>query len=145
MSDTPSQPSTPGSWLSDLLGGFLQGSRDFSTPDVTKVQALALAQAFIAVLIVLGVDLDDDLKQTIIALAAVIGAVLPISDVAIRRSRAQHAASIASAQQTASAQAATHELASVQDREALANAELELQRARLAAAKALAEESARTP
>ncbi|WCB93183.1 hypothetical protein DSM104299_01889 [Baekduia alba] len=69
----------------------------FATPKVTLPQKLALGQAVVAVLIVLGFDLDPDTQQLIIGLSALLAAALPASDAAIRRGRAEHSDKIAAA------------------------------------------------
>jgi hypothetical protein len=135
MSDTSGQQK-PGSWLTDRVGRFLEGEGGLATPDVTKVQALAIAQAFIAVLVVLGVDLDDELKQTIIGLSVVLGAVLPLSDAAVRRRRAENADKIATARKALPASgAAAPPVHDARARHDLARAELALAEAKKEAAK----------
>lgn len=69
----------------------------FATPRVTLPQQLALGQAVVAVLIVLGFDLDADTQQLIIGLSALLAAALPASDAAIRRKRSEYADRIATA------------------------------------------------
>jgi hypothetical protein len=133
MADTPA--SGPTTWLTEKLSSFMNGSDAMTTPDVTKVQALAIAQAFIAVLVVLGIDLDQNVQQAIIALSVVLGAVLPLSDAAIRRRRTEYADKIVDARQTlAGTQAAGANTADDAGRRALERAELKLAEARRAAA-----------
>jgi hypothetical protein len=83
--------------------GLLRGSDDFAMPAVTNVQALALGQAVIVVLIVLGVDLDAGTQQLLLALSAAIGAGLPLSDAVIRQGRSKNAAEVAKAKATVAA------------------------------------------
>jgi hypothetical protein len=90
---------------------FLQGSEDLSTPDVTRVQALALGQAVIVVLVVLGLDLDADTQQILLALSATLGTGLSVSDAVIRRGRAANAEGIAVAQDAKTGAEATTDAA----------------------------------
>jgi hypothetical protein len=80
-----------------LIGKFLSGDQALTTPDVTKVQALAIGQAAIAVLVVLGFNLDDDVKNAIITLSIALAAALPVSDAVVRQARAKNARGIAEA------------------------------------------------
>lgn len=64
---------------------------DFSLPDATKMQIVALAQAVIAVAVAFGVPISDQQSVALIALAAVMGTVLMGADAAIRRERARNA------------------------------------------------------
>ena len=105
---------------------LLDGSDRLSTPDVTRIQALALGQAFIAVLVVLGIDVAEDVEQTIIALSIVLGAVLPISDAAVRRSRAGNATAIAAARRELEAGSRTESPTTARAYRELQQAELEL-------------------
>lgn len=131
MADTTQ--SGPSTWLSTKLSAFLDGSDSMKSPDVTKVQALALAQAFIAILVVLGVNLDDNVQQAIIALSVVLGAVLPLSDAAIRRKRIENADVLADARAKVRAQAPAG-VGGGAARVQLAQAELKLAEARRKAA-----------
>ncbi len=72
-------------------------AKAFATPAVTVPQKLALGQAVIAVLIVLGFTPDTETQQLIIGLSALLAAALSASDAAIRRKRSEFAESIATA------------------------------------------------
>jgi hypothetical protein len=131
------QPDGPSTWLGKKLSAFLDGSDSLKSPDVTKVQALAIAQAFIAVLIVLGVDLDDNVQQAIIALSVVLGAALPLSDAAIRRHRVEYSEQLATARaKLPGGGGAAIGSADTEARRRLAIAQLELAEARKASADA---------
>ncbi len=65
--------------------------KEFSLPDATRVQMVALVQAVIAVVVAFGVPISDQQSVALIALAGVIGTVLIGSDAAIRRERARNA------------------------------------------------------
>jgi hypothetical protein len=84
---------------SGVLSQFLQGDTGYATPDVSRVQALAIGQAVVALAVVLGFDLSDDVQTAIIVLASVLGLALPASDAAVRRARAQNINDIAAAKQ----------------------------------------------
>jgi hypothetical protein len=81
----------------NLISQFLTGPQDSATPDLTKAQALAVAQAAIALLIVLGFDLPGDVKDAIVTLSVVLAASLPVSDAVVRQARAKNARGIADA------------------------------------------------
>jgi hypothetical protein len=83
--------------LTSALSSLNQGGAPFATPKVTRPQQIAIGQAAIVVLVVLGFNLDATTQQALIGLSAVIGAALPASDAAIRRARAQYAPRIAQA------------------------------------------------
>jgi hypothetical protein len=74
-----------------------QGQSGFATPDVTRAQKVALGQAVVTVLVVLGFDLDASTQQLLIGLSAALAATLPISDAVVRHGRAANAESIAKA------------------------------------------------
>jgi hypothetical protein len=114
--------STGGSPLSKLL----QGEEGFATPDVSRAQALAVGQAAVALAVVLGFDISDDVQNAIIALSIALGVALPASDAYIRKSRATNATEIAKARLLDSSAGSTM-LASAQLR--LARAELEVEQA----------------
>jgi hypothetical protein len=83
--------------FSRLSAGYkrlVSGAESFETPDVTRVQQIALGQAIVAVLAVFGFDLDADTTTLVLALAGAIGVALPVSDAAIRRARAASAPEI---------------------------------------------------
>jgi hypothetical protein len=61
------------------------------TPDTTKIQIVAIAQAIIAVAIAFGAPISDKQSVALIALAGTLGTVLIGADAAIRRARAQNA------------------------------------------------------
>jgi hypothetical protein len=130
------QPDGPSTWLGKKLGAFLDGSDRLTSPDVTKVQALAIAQAFIAVLVVLGVDLEDNVQQAIIALSVVLGAALPLSDAAIRRHRVEYSNELAEARAKLPGGGATSGSADAEAFRRLEIAQLELAEARKASADA---------
>ncbi len=88
-----------------------QGPETFGTPSVTRGQQLAVGQAVVAVLVVLGADLDSDTQQLLIGLSAALAAVIPISDTAIRRNRARYAEQIQAAQQRQESATGSDELA----------------------------------
>jgi hypothetical protein len=91
-SDATSTPADGG-----LIAKFLSGGQELTTPDVTKAQALAIAQAAIAVVVVLGFDLADDVKNAIITLSVALAAALPVSDAVVRQARARNARGITEA------------------------------------------------
>jgi hypothetical protein len=82
---------------SSVLSKLLQGEEGFATPDISRAQALAVGQAAVALLVVLGFNVPDDVQTAIIALAAVLGVTLPASDAVLRQSRAKNAVKIAEA------------------------------------------------
>ncbi len=61
-----------------------------STPDVTKAQLLALAQAIIATLVAFGVNLNNAQQAALLTLSAVLASLLVAADVALRRGRMKH-------------------------------------------------------
>jgi hypothetical protein len=94
-----------------LLGNILAAVKAFSagdgasaTPAVTNPQKLALGQAVIVVLIVLGFNLDDETQKTLLTLSAALGAALPISDAVVRHGRSSNAPAVVAAQATEAAQ-----------------------------------------
>ncbi|HEV7495269.1 hypothetical protein [Baekduia sp.] len=85
------------------------GSTGFKTPDVPRAQQLALGQAIIVVLIVLGFDLSDGTQQTLLGLSAAIGAALPVSDAVVRHGRANNVQELAAVQAETDALGVTSE------------------------------------
>jgi hypothetical protein len=89
-----------------MLGGNASAAQTakLETPDTTKTQYIAVAQAIVAIGVALGLDISDNVTtQLAAALAAgsgVFGSVLVGADAAIRRGRAEHADKIASAAAT---------------------------------------------
>ena len=61
------------------------------TPDHTRIQIVAVAQAIIAVAVAFGVPISDKQSLALVALAGVIGAALVAADASIRRERARNA------------------------------------------------------
>jgi hypothetical protein len=82
-------------WL--MPAGDEDPAKAFATPRVTLPQKLALGQAVVAVLIVLGFSPDTETQQLIIGLSALVAAALSGSDAAIRRNRSEFAERIAAA------------------------------------------------
>jgi hypothetical protein len=64
---------------------------EMQTPDHTRLQLAAVAQAVIAVVIAFGVPITDQQSIALVALAGVIAAALVTADAAIRRERARNA------------------------------------------------------
>jgi hypothetical protein len=62
---------------------------DLQTPDHTRLQMVAVAQAVIAVVIAFGVPITQSIA--LVALAGVVGTALVAADAAIRRERARNA------------------------------------------------------
>jgi hypothetical protein len=85
---------------------FFQGASGHQTPDVTRAQQLAIGQAVLAVLVVFGFDVDEDARQLVLGLAAVLAAALPISDAVVRQARAKNATNIQAARESAAADGA---------------------------------------
>jgi hypothetical protein len=65
--------------------------REIQTPDTTRLQLVAVAQAVLAVAIAFGVPINEKQSIALVALAGVIGAALVTADAAIRRERARNA------------------------------------------------------
>ena len=61
------------------------------TPDHTRLQLVAIAQAVLAVVIAFGVPITDQQSIALVALAGVIATALVTADAAIRRERARNA------------------------------------------------------
>jgi hypothetical protein len=89
--------------LASAWRSFFQGASGHQTPDVTRAQQLAIGQAVLAVLAVFGFDLDEDSRQLVLGLAAVLAAALPISDAVVRQARAKNAVDIQVARNDAAA------------------------------------------
>lgn len=60
----------------------------FDTPDITRAQWVALAQAILAVLVAFGAPITDEQSIALMALAAVVAGILIHSDRGIRNGRA---------------------------------------------------------
>jgi hypothetical protein len=58
-------------------------------PDITPAQIVALVGALLAVLVSAGLDLSDDLQNSIIQLATVLSSLLVIGDATIRHGRSR--------------------------------------------------------
>jgi hypothetical protein len=89
--------------LASAWRSFFQGASGHQTPDVTRAQQLAIGQAVLAVLVVFGFDVDEDARQLVLGLAAVLAATLPISDAVVRQARAKNATNIQAARKDAAA------------------------------------------
>jgi hypothetical protein len=96
--------------IMNAVRSFNEGDGAAATPAVTNPQKLALGQAVIIVLIVLGFDLDSDTQQLLIGLSAALGAALPLSDAVVRNGRARGAESLVLAQQQEAKHRAAAEL-----------------------------------
>lgn len=59
------------------------------TPDITKAQVVAVAQALLAVLVAFGVDLSDRQEAALLGLAGALAVVLPLADAIIRNGRSR--------------------------------------------------------
>jgi hypothetical protein len=111
------------SLLARVAAGFralTYGDTGYKTPDVTRVQVLAIGQAVIAVLVVFGFDVDDDTRDLILFLAASLGAALPIADAVVRQGRAKSIGAIEQAQEKAAAAEAHPQLTHDERRRVLA-------------------------
>lgn len=97
---------------------FTNGAEGAETPDVTRMQQIALGQAVVAVLIVFGFDVSADMEQLILLIAAALGLALPASDAVIRQGRAKAMPEIKQAQAEAAGRAAAPTL-SVEERQRL--------------------------
>ena len=64
---------------------------EIRTPDHTRLQLVAVAQAVIAVVVAFGVPITDQQSIALVALAGVLGTALVTADAAIRRERARNA------------------------------------------------------
>jgi multisubunit Na+/H+ antiporter MnhB subunit len=62
-------------------------SPTFATPDITKAQLVAVAQAIIGLAVAFGLDVSPHTRDAIIQLCTVIALVLPIADAVIRHGR----------------------------------------------------------
>jgi hypothetical protein len=60
----------------------------FSSPDITAAQVVAIAGAIIAVGVSAGLNISQDLQDSIIRLVTVLAPILLVSDAAIRHGRA---------------------------------------------------------
>lgn len=58
-----------------------------NTPDITKAQVVALAQACIAVCVAFGFSLSAQQQSALLGVAAAIAVVLPLADAIIRHGR----------------------------------------------------------
>ena len=61
----------------------------FKTPDITPAQLIAIVGAIIGVLVTAGLDLSQDLQDSIIQLVTVLAPILLVSDAVIRHGRAR--------------------------------------------------------
>jgi hypothetical protein len=91
--------------IMNAVRSFNEGNGAAATPAVTNPQKLALGQAVIVVLIVLGFNLDSDTQQVLLGLSAALGASLPLSDAVVRHGRATNAPTLLRAQQDEAEQA----------------------------------------
>ncbi len=64
---------------------------EMQTPDHTRLQLVAVAQAVLAAVVAFGVPITDQQSIALVALAGVIGTALVTADAAIRRERARNA------------------------------------------------------
>lgn len=64
---------------------------ELQTPDHTRLQLVAVAQAVLAAVIAFGVPITDQQSIALVALAGVIATALVTADAAIRRERARNA------------------------------------------------------
>lgn len=60
------------------------------TPDVTRVQLVAVAQAVIAAAVVIGAPLSKVQEAALVDLATALAVALPLADAVIRNGRARH-------------------------------------------------------
>lgn len=60
-----------------------------NTPDITRAQILALAQAVIAVAVAFGFDLSQQQQTALLGLAGAVAIVFPLADAIIRNGRAR--------------------------------------------------------
>ncbi|MDX6591617.1 MAG: hypothetical protein QOJ13_813 [Gaiellales bacterium] len=84
------KPDTSSEGLIAVIRRWLHGDEGASTPDVTRVQAAAIAQLAVAVLIVFGFSPSESVRNAILTVATVLAAVLSASDATIRHSRAKY-------------------------------------------------------
>ena len=66
-------------------------AKEIQTPDHTRLQVVAVAQAVIAAVVAFGVPITNQQSIALVALAGVIGAALVTADASIRRERARNA------------------------------------------------------
>lgn len=59
------------------------------TPDITKAQVAAVAQALLAVVVAFGVNITEEQSVALLGLSGIVAAVLTLADAAIRRGRAK--------------------------------------------------------
>jgi multisubunit Na+/H+ antiporter MnhB subunit len=65
------------------------------TPDITRAQVVAIAQAILAVVVAFGIDLSETQQTAILGLAGALAIVLPLADAIIRNGRSRvYAASV---------------------------------------------------
>jgi hypothetical protein len=95
MSNSPPASGTQG--VTDSVGQALHGPDEMATPDVTKAQAAAIAQAAVAVLVVFGFNVGDDVQKVILSVSTALAAALPLSDAIVRQARAKNAVAITNA------------------------------------------------
>ncbi len=72
-------------------------------PDFTKAQGAAIAQFFVAIVVLLGFNVDGDMQKVIGAISTALAVALPAADVALHRKRLEHFADIHAARVQASA------------------------------------------
>lgn len=93
MTNTSEQSS-----LQDVISKALEGPEKMATPDLTKAQLIAVVQALVALLILLGAPPSDGVVTAAVAgISALVLIMLPTSDALIRRERARNAERIANA------------------------------------------------
>ena len=82
----------------DAVAKALEGADKMATPDLTKAQLIAVVQAIVAALVLLGKPPGDDVvTAAVAAISALVLIMLPTSDALIRRERARNAVAIADA------------------------------------------------
>ena len=87
-----------GSGLTEAFSKALAGSQSMETPDITKAQMIAVVQALVTLLVLLGTTPNEEAVTLAVAgISGLIAIVLPLSDAAVRRGRAKNAVRIAEA------------------------------------------------
>ena len=90
--------SQSGSGLTEAVSKALAGSQSMETPDITKAQLIAVVQALVTLLVLLGATPSSEAVTLAVAgISGLVAVVLPLSDAAMRRARAKNAVHIAEA------------------------------------------------
>ena len=78
--------------MTDAISKALAGSQTMETPDITKAQVIAVVQAIVTLLVLLGTTPSEEAVTLAVAgISGVVAIVLPLSDATVRRARATNA------------------------------------------------------